>query len=535
MLFYKENEISEDLTCPYCKNKYNDPRMVECCSSFCMPCIDLLMNQVGTGFNCPVCDDFHEKPPKGYLKNSNLAKICEKQAKPLSRGSLATSLKSQLNELKLKLDELLADERLGIDKIKIHCDLLRNQVQLASEQAIETINSLNLELIDFINNYEEDSTEKYEAKAEHKQTFEKIVGDMYDSYSKWVDYLNQFKIQDQELKTASFEVNACLERADKERSRLMKRLFSGNILEFSKSSSTIDLSSIGELLETKSTTLFFNDQLDQLKVYNLAAKLTNYRTGVVANTLRVQFLTSSTFCVAYFQQNQPDKLKLAMLNTNLDTISSSMVHFVEFSQFKLAKLNNSIILCLINHPGLDRLCKIQKFSPYLMKQNEIEVGFEISSMCSFESNLYCLSRSLNTNTQIYVYDENLLQLMSVGQSDDVARPYFLSSSFTKMKVSERYYTFLDNRKIILVNRLNGVAEMWLDIGSNEFQLSDGEETSVLKYDKLNSSLVKYDLECRSEEMSLGGLDSGVAGSMELVDCDDGRLIFFSQSRLSLIF
>ena len=136
MLFYKENEISEDLTCPYCKNKYNDPRMVECCSSFCMPCIDLLMNQVGTGFNCPVCDDFHEKPPKGYLKNSNLAKICEKQAKPLSRGSLATSLKSQLNELKLKLDELLADERLGIDKIKIHCDLLRNQVQLASEQAI---------------------------------------------------------------------------------------------------------------------------------------------------------------------------------------------------------------------------------------------------------------------------------------------------------------------------------------------------------------------------------------------------------------
>jgi hypothetical protein len=247
--------------------------------------------------------------------------------------------------------------------------------------------------------------------------------------------------------------------------------------------------------------------------------------------------------VAYFQQNQPDKLKLATLNTDLDTISSIVVHFVEFSEFRLAKLNEfqdkSIFLCLIKRPGLDELSKILKFSPQLMKLNEIEVGFEVSSMCGFDSYLYCLSGGLNANRQVCVYDENLAQLLSIGQSDDAARPYFLSSSFTKMKVCGRYYAFLDNNngQVVLVNRLNGAAEKRLDVGSNDFQLSDGdgEETSVLKYDKLNSKLAKYDLNGSCQELSLGGLDSGVAGSMELVDCNNQSVLFFSPSRLSLIF
>ena len=104
--------------CPYCQNKYIDPRLVECCSSFCMPCIELLMDPAETGFKCPVCRDFHEKPPNGYLKNSNLAKICEKKASPISRGASAAMLKTQLDELKPKLDELIAEERLGTDEIE---------------------------------------------------------------------------------------------------------------------------------------------------------------------------------------------------------------------------------------------------------------------------------------------------------------------------------------------------------------------------------------------------------------------------------
>ena len=117
-MFYEAAEINKQLTCPYCKNKYNDPRIVECCSSFCMSCIQILKCKNKYGFKCPECSDFHEQPEKGYLKNPNLAYLCEISANEVSRGSLADTLRTQLDEIKLKLNELSNENELGVDKIK---------------------------------------------------------------------------------------------------------------------------------------------------------------------------------------------------------------------------------------------------------------------------------------------------------------------------------------------------------------------------------------------------------------------------------
>ena len=127
---------------------------------------------------------------------------------------------------------------------------------------------------------------------------------MHGSYSKWLDYLNQFKIQEQELKTASFEVNACLEQIKKERSRLMSRLFSGTYLVFFKNSSAIDLSSISQLSQDEPPTLSssLHYQLYQLSEQSLSATLVDYRTEIIAKSLRVvRFYTITSsglqFCV----------------------------------------------------------------------------------------------------------------------------------------------------------------------------------------------------------------------------------------------
>ena len=88
-MFYEETEIQELVICPYCKNKNDDPRFIECGSSFCMPCIEFLTKIDTNGFQCPVCDEFHEQPKKGFSKNLNLAKLCEKKANKVSRSLLA--------------------------------------------------------------------------------------------------------------------------------------------------------------------------------------------------------------------------------------------------------------------------------------------------------------------------------------------------------------------------------------------------------------------------------------------------------------
>ena len=106
MLFYSENDISEDLKCPYCKNTFKDPRVVECGRSFCMPCIEILIKEDENGFKCPVCEDFHEIPSKGYLKNFGLDQIIQ----AIKGNTLIKSLKSQFDIIQAKLNSTLHSE-----------------------------------------------------------------------------------------------------------------------------------------------------------------------------------------------------------------------------------------------------------------------------------------------------------------------------------------------------------------------------------------------------------------------------------------
>ena len=98
-MFYEENQLNEHLICPYCKNKYSDPRFIECGVSFCHSCIELLISSDDHGFKCPICDDFHETPKKGYAKNLNLLKLCEMKANEVSRSPLAQTLQREQNSI----------------------------------------------------------------------------------------------------------------------------------------------------------------------------------------------------------------------------------------------------------------------------------------------------------------------------------------------------------------------------------------------------------------------------------------------------
>jgi hypothetical protein len=86
----------------------------------------MLMQQSEHGFKCLVCNDFHEIPKTGFLKNSNLAKLCDKEAAELSRTKLAEAFKSQLDELKLKLDQLTSENKQGLENIKEFYEGLTN-------------------------------------------------------------------------------------------------------------------------------------------------------------------------------------------------------------------------------------------------------------------------------------------------------------------------------------------------------------------------------------------------------------------------
>ena len=143
-MFYEQDKVNELVLCPYCKNKYNDPRIVKCSSSFCMSCIQLFANNDKNGFKCPVCNDLHKITRKECIKNSNLAKLCDMQANEVSRGSLADTLNFQINDIKLNLDEFSNKNSLRVEKRKENRCNLRNEVKIRSRELVESMKNLSL-------------------------------------------------------------------------------------------------------------------------------------------------------------------------------------------------------------------------------------------------------------------------------------------------------------------------------------------------------------------------------------------------------
>jgi hypothetical protein len=172
----------------------------------------------------------------------------------------------------------------------------------------------------------------------------------------------------------------------------------------------------------------------------------------------------------------------------------------------------------------------------LKELKTIKVAYEIVAVEGFESHLYCLSSTREGNGQVCVYDENLDEIMKIGQQDDLTKPFYISYSFRKMRVCDLYFVFLDYEQVVFMNRQSGMVDKKINFDSFDFMLY-GDGLDAFKYDGASCSLVIYDFDGCSQEFSLdkANLDAKIKKNMTLVDCVNGKLIFFYEDNGCLVF
>ena len=255
-----------------------------------MPCIEFLTKIDTSGFQCPVCDEFHEKPKKGYLKNTTLAKLCERKPNKVSRSPLANTFEAQLDELKQNMDKLAQENDLGEDKIKEYCDGLRNEVQLHLEETTESLKKQSLELIRKIDEYEKETKLKFDAN--HNLRLDTFLRETRQFHDKWASYLKQFEIDDQELNLASNETKKLKAKLNKESELLLSNAFSFNLLKFKKS--------------TPCFGSFVNDGVKQSYMKTLE-NIIGYQLRIEpsekSNKLTFKILSNGNMCIAHLKSN----------------------------------------------------------------------------------------------------------------------------------------------------------------------------------------------------------------------------------------
>ena len=95
-MFFKEDEINEDLFCSKCSQKFVDPRILPCGQTYCNLCV----LEGDEYLKCPNCGSNHQIPKDtGFPPNLVVARLVQKSPSDVYRGKDAVKLQESLNRL----------------------------------------------------------------------------------------------------------------------------------------------------------------------------------------------------------------------------------------------------------------------------------------------------------------------------------------------------------------------------------------------------------------------------------------------------
>jgi hypothetical protein len=463
----------------------------------------------------------------------------------VSRSPLADSLTAQLGEIRLKLDELSKENSLGADKIKDYCAELRNDVQLSSEQLIESIKAHNLELVEHVNAYEKNALLDF--NKENATQLDGFIQETREFQTKWLDYLKQFKLDEHVLKLALNEASKYLEKINKENDEVLVRVFNDGLIQFKKNPNEASSSTIGKFIKAdKKRDSNKSVCLDELDLSNMP---TLYKKQ---QPMSVKLLNDGKISAAY-RANDLDDIGIAVFDSYFNLLHERICKTGRnFSTFELNALtNNSIILVLtIRNKALhfynnksddeetfEDFTKtesiIKLFDDKLKKLKKSCLDSVINCIDTFENKLFCVVVIPKTGcSSIYVYDENLVISIKIGQYDPNT-PFFIPNApvrgkFNKVHVCESYFVFRDQSEIIFLDRNSGWVKRRFKFDASDFLLSS-ETNRILAYDKDLKQVVSYDFEGNSETQMLDVDTSNENIRVQLVDCLNDKLLFLGEN------
>ena len=103
----------------------------------------------------------HEIPDEGFPKNLALTELLECEAKEVFRSSQIEEFKKFLDILNATKESIETILECGDVKIRDHCDKVRNDMQLAIEQAHAKLDEFHKDFMEEIDNHEKECQAKF--------------------------------------------------------------------------------------------------------------------------------------------------------------------------------------------------------------------------------------------------------------------------------------------------------------------------------------------------------------------------------------
>ena len=226
-MFYDEKEINELIICKSCKSTYSDPRILKCGESLCNRCIVSLTCKSTNTIKCPLCNVRHDIPKNGFTINKSLAKLIEKKPYEVYRSKMVSDFKAQLNVIYEKSRLIEIDLRIGKEKIKEYCDIVRSSVALFTENAYKHIDKFHREFMDEIDRYEYECATQFDQVYQNTDDLDKYLSETRLFCTQWDQYLKKFEIDELELLNAASKAREHKTYLEKQEKKLKVIAFNG--------------------------------------------------------------------------------------------------------------------------------------------------------------------------------------------------------------------------------------------------------------------------------------------------------------------
>lgn len=250
-MFYDQSSIEQLLKCQNCNQLYDlyeQPRILPCCGkTLCERCIERIEKEVRNNlFKCVMCHDECVMPKKKFPVNELVARLALEQPKEVYRGEVCEEFKINLFNLESLASKLNCDMHHGEDTIKEHCFELRRIIQLATEKKIQEIITSSSLLINRVDDYEQDTIDKYRKNFEFKKMLSDIIEKVNGFIKEQKSYLSQFVINENEIGLSNMKLDALKQKLE-ENLNIKKTLFNNRLMSFAMNTSPIDESIIGNI------------------------------------------------------------------------------------------------------------------------------------------------------------------------------------------------------------------------------------------------------------------------------------------------
>ena len=303
-------------------------------------------------------------------------------------------------------------------------------------------------------------------------------------------------------------------RAHPENRPVICNVFELSLFKFKKSTS------IFCMLVNEGARKSYMKSLESMNGYHLRSQL--YESSTKST---FKLLSNGNLCIAYRKKNNHG-LSIGVCDKSLNQLFQSYVESSINQRFQLVEMKEFVYFFSSNAKSI--LCRIIKYDYDLNTLVHMIFNFELNYADVHEDELYLLATSPDGNSRhIHVFDESLSKNIQLSSSEDL--PFYVPDSVAKMKISEKYFLFLDGTKVLLMDRLDGMIKRTLSIGRNDFVL-DSSNDRVMAYDAKTEKLVCFDFEGESFEISLASMKN-----FELVDFVHDGFMFYDPNSLCLHF